>query len=161
MPAPHRDKWAERREIASERIDAARAALRDWWEAVREEPVLAWETPAVRYAAYGTAGLILVLTLRWGISLFHVPTAGTPEPRARTAHFDVICTSPDCGRHFLIERRFKFRGFPVVCSNCNHQTAAQALRCNSDTCQRRLRPTQLIDNLPHCITCGRPIGSVP
>ena len=46
--------------LVRKQLPIVREHFAAWLEAVREEPRLAWETSAVRYAAYGLAGVVSV-----------------------------------------------------------------------------------------------------
>lgn len=108
-----------------------------WLEAVREEPRLLWETSAVRYAAYGLAGAMLI----WMATTFTGWLAPPPPPSARpaatTADFHIVCSDPTCGHHFVLHRKFGFDDFPVECPQCKRLTGVSARRCNSATCGGR------------------------
>ncbi len=107
-----------------------RPRLVEWWEVIRENPVLIWQTPAVRYSVYGLGLIVAVLVLQWGASLLLPPQMVGSEP-ARTAQFHVLCSNPSCGHHFVIERKFKFKDFPVQCPKCHQQTGHRAVRVNT------------------------------
>ncbi len=158
MPAPQRNQWIEAWEAAKERQAAARDALEQWWQAVKEEPALFWQTSAVRYSAYGLAALVVVLFVRAGIGLLQPGNSATVQPRATTANFDVLCSNPSCGAHFLIERKFRFRKFPVRCGHCNQMTGQRALRCSSATCAGRLVMSIEENREFRCVSCGAVLG---
>ncbi len=158
MPAPGRNRWSEWWEIARERHEAVRVGFNNWFEACREEPTLIWQTPAVRYTTYVVGLLIAALMVRAVIEAIQPIPTDAMTPRADTAHFDVICTNPDCGRHFIIDRKFGYDNFPVRCPYCNQESGRHALRCNSDRCRGRLVPTIESDGEYRCPICGEPIG---
>ena len=158
MPAPERNRWAEWWGIAKERSESARVGFNEWCQACREEPSLIWATPAVRYTTYVIAGLIAALVIRAVVEMIQPVPTSEMTPRARTAHFDVICTNPECGRHFVIDRKFGYDSFPVTCPYCKQKTGYHALRCNSERCRGRLVPTIEVDGEFRCPICGEPIG---
>lgn len=102
-----------------------------WLEACREQPILIWHTSAVRYSVYGIVGLIAILTIR-GIANSFVPPVLVE--RAETADIQVLCSDPNCGKLFVINREFDFDDFPVKCPACQKETGVRALRCASPTC---------------------------
>jgi hypothetical protein len=152
MPAPNRDRWTEWRQIARERIEVARHGLREWADACREEPVLIWQTPAVRYTVYSIGALVIILILRGAVGLLE-PKGVSHQPRAATANFDVICDNAECQHTFAIQRKFKFRKFPVTCPHCNERTGQRALRCPSESCRGRLARTIKKDDGWYCAEC--------
>ncbi len=158
MPAPQRNRWLETWEAVKERKAAMRDGLRQWSEAVKAEPELIWQTPAVRYTVYGIGALITILILRTAMNMLQPVDVSRFQPRAKTAHFDVICSNPDCGRHFVIQRRFKFHKFPVTCAYCSQLAGQRALRCASDSCSGRLAMTIERDKQLHCVKCGAMVG---
>ncbi|MCH7527747.1 MAG: hypothetical protein IID39_09950 [Planctomycetes bacterium] len=158
MPAPDRDRWSEWRELAKARTEAAREDLKEWWEVCYAEPVLFWQTPAVRYTTYGLGAILLLLLLRGTFRMLEPAGGGVPQARAVTANFDVICSNPGCGRHFVIERKFRFRKFPVTCPFCSLETGHRALRCRSQTCRGKLARTVQGDDGWHCARCNQRIA---
>lgn len=133
----------------------ARAHAVNWKEAVREEPALIWQTPAIRYSVYGVGAFLGLCTLLWGLSLFHPPRV---EPPARTADFHVVCTNAACARHFVINRKFGFDDFPVLCPACQQKTGQQALRCASKACGGKwVVPKQQGDEYV-CSRCAAVLG---
>ncbi|MEE9295882.1 MAG: hypothetical protein V3W34_13100 [Phycisphaerae bacterium] len=159
MPAPQRNQWAEMWEAARERTSTASHQLRQWGVAVREEPVLIWQTPAVRYGLYALGGLVLFLVLKTAMGMLQLPTPEHFQPRAKTAHFQVLCSNPACGKYFVIERRFKFRKFPVTCPYCREPSGHRALRCTSKTCRGGMVIAVEEDGRLYCSKCGEPIGN--
>ena len=158
MPAPEHNHWVELWQATKEQAEAARGHLLEWLEAVREEPALIWATMPVRYTVYGVGGLTAIFLLRAVVGGLQVPAPAMTQPRATTAHFDVVCSSPDCGHHFVIERKFKFRKFPVRCPYCEQDSGQRALRCNSATCRGRLVMTGVEDGEIFCAQCGAALG---
>ena len=130
----------------------------EWWAAVRAEPELFWQTVAVRYATYAVGGLVVLAVARGAIDLAEPGGAIDPSPVARTAHFDVICSNPKCGRYYVIERKFSFRRFPVACSRCQQNTGQRALRCTSKACRGKLAMTIAVDGGLHCAACSESLG---
>ena len=158
MPAPERNRWMEWWEITRSRKEAARIGLREWWEAVKAEPELVWQTPAVRYTTFLIGALIAVIAVRTAIDMLQPVDPALMTPLAKTANFDVICSNARCGRHFIIERKFKFRKFPVSCPYCELKTGQRALRCTSKTCRSKLVLTVRVDGQVHCADCRAPLG---
>ncbi len=107
-----------------------RPRLEEWWEIIRQNPMLIWQAPAVRYSAYGLGLIVALLVLRWGTSSLLPPQMVGGEP-ARTAQFHVLCSDPACGHHFVIERKFKFKDFPVQCPKCRQKTGYRAIQVHS------------------------------
>lgn len=155
---PNRDKWAEWRSLAIQFREQTRVQFNDWVYACRDEPALIWQTPLVRFITYGVGGLVAILLLKFAMTLFLPGGDIEVAPRAKTAHFDVVCTDSNCGRHFKIERKFGFDDFPVRCYFCKHETGQLAARCNSDRCSGRLSPMKETDDGFVCRVCGQRIG---
>lgn len=125
-----------------------------WLRAIREEPALVWQTPAVRYAAFGLLALVVVLGIRTGIGMITLPLPPEAGQAATSADFHVICSKPDCGQHFVIHRELGFRKFPVACTKCREVTGASARRCHSSTCRGRWVAAEKRDNITACPHCG-------
>lgn len=126
MPAKKESKLGPYLDALKAWLPSVRIRTAEWAEACRAEPALIWQTPAVRYATYVTLALLALWLLRVIIG------AATPREvieRAETADFHVVCTNPDCGHHFVINRKFRFKSFPVVCPKCSQQKGVQAVRC--------------------------------
>ena len=157
MPPPERNRWTEWKEIILQRREAIRLSIADWWVQCREEPALVWQTPLVRYITYFSIGLVALLAVRSAAHLLEPPNAKQMSPRARTANFDVICTNPECGRHFVIKRQFSFDAFPVKCPFCKKPTGHLALRCHSPSCRGTLQPSHLENGVPVCDSCDQPL----
>ena len=115
MPAEKESRIAMWLEAVRAWAPTVRIRFAEWWTLVRQEPILLWHTPAIRYAAFAI-GLVLALGLvTWVVGAFVPPLPpGTTEP-ARTAQFHVLCADPTCAHHFVIERKFRFDDFPVAC----------------------------------------------
>ncbi len=158
MPAPNRNQWVEMWAAAKERRESATEELRQWYDAAKAEPTLIWQTPLVRYAVYGLGAFVVIMVVRTGIVMLQPADSARFQPRATTAHFDVICSNESCGRHFKIERRFKFREFPVDCPYCKMPNGELALRCGSDTCRGRLVITVEEKKAIYCAHCDAVLG---
>ena len=130
-----------------------RTYLSDWTEAVREEPILIWHTPAIRYTAYSLGGLILVWIVTGVVSMLTPPPPASARPMATTADFHVVCAHPDCGHHFVINKEFRFRAFPLTCSQCKRTTGLKARRCNSESCRGRWVAPSLDGEAQRCPQC--------
>jgi len=111
--------------------------LADWFEAVRNEPVLLWETPAVRYAVYGIGGIVLATCVSLAVSFMTPPPPTGAQEAATSADFHVICANHNCGKHFVIRRAFGFDDFPVPCPYCGRDEGRRAVPCTADDCTRR------------------------
>jgi len=143
--------------IVRAQVPVWRAHLVKWFEAVREEPRLIWETPAVRFSTYGLAAIIFFSIItsipNWVASPM---PEGASEP-ATTADFHVVCSNPDCGYHFVVDRELGFDDFPVLCPRCEQQTAHKARRCMSAKCRGRwVIPQQSQGDGLCCPVCGEP-----
>jgi len=135
---------------------ALRQHLEDWVAAVKEEPRLIWETATVRYAAYGVGGLLSVWLVTWLGAALAPPPPADAKPQATTADFHVICTNPECGEHFVINRKFGFNKFPVACPKCNRESGMAARLCNSSACQGRWVVPALTGDGKRCPICNEP-----
>jgi hypothetical protein len=134
----------------------ARRRFMDWQEAAREEPALIWATPAVRYAVYGLAGLLLTWSAVKLSAMLVSPPPANARPAATTADYHVVCANLKCAHHFVIHRKFGFRGFPVACPACGQDTGREARRCHSPSCQGRWVAAEHSDGATRCFECGRP-----
>jgi len=114
-----------------------RRAAGVWVGRVREEPLLLWEPPAVRYAVYVVGAIVAVWLINFAIHAFAPPLPVAAGPGATTADFHVICSNPACGKHFVVHRKFGFRGFPVACPFCKQKTGLRAVPCTADTCTQQ------------------------
>jgi len=157
MAQENRNRLAEWLVLLRQQAPVVRRQFSGWLESVREEPALFWQTVAVRYVAYGLAGLALV----WAVSAFSrmivPPPHASAKPAATTADFHVVCSNRQCLHHYVIHRKFGFRGFPVRCPRCEQKTGMQARRCNSPICQGRWVPAQERDGRTYCPECNQPI----
>ncbi len=158
MPAPERNQWIEAWEATKERSVALREQIRDWWEAVKREPALFWQTAPVRYTTYAIGAIVCIVALRTVIGALQPAGGPTFQPRAKTALFDALCYNPECRKHFVIDRKFKFRDFPVACPFCKQETGQRALRCASDTCRGKLVMTIEEDRKIYCAECDAVLG---
>jgi hypothetical protein len=149
-------RLAEWMEIARAQVPVLRDRFDSWIAAVREDPALLWQTVAVRYTTYVVGALVLIWMLTGLVSLVTPPPPEGAKPEATTADFHVLCTNPDCGHHFVVHRAFGFRKFPVTCPACQHQTGAQAFRCNSPTCRGRWVVPEVRDGRRYCPVCNAP-----
>ena len=114
-----------------------RQGLTHWWEAVREEPALLWETPAVRYGAYALGGAVAIWLISLGVTMITPPLPEGAKPAATSADFHVICSDATCHTHFVIHREFGFHAFPVTCPKCKRRTGRLAVPCTGDDCTQR------------------------
>jgi len=144
--------------LAREHTPAVREQLAGWWEAVREEPRLAWETTAVRCVVYGVGGLLTVWVATTLVRSMTPPPPASARAAATTADFHVVCTQTECGHHFVIHREFGFDAFPIACPACKRETGAAARKCNSATCAGRwVAPTDSPSGR-RCPHCGADLG---
>ncbi|MCP4589189.1 MAG: hypothetical protein GY842_00455 [bacterium] len=134
-----------------------RARFDEWVGAVREEPILIWQTTAVRYTVYGVVALIAFWAVTWGVDQLAPPDAAPP---AETADFHVLCTARSCGHHFIINEEFSFDDFPVRCPKCKGETGGRALRCAAPGCTRWVVP-KVQEGEYHCPQCGGYLGEEP
>jgi hypothetical protein len=157
MAQEERNRLAEWTVMLREQIPILRGRLAEWAAVCREHPRLIWETPAVRYATYGLGGLIVL----WGVLAVAGAIAPAPPvdagPEAAKADFHVICSNPGCAYHFVIQREFSFRKFPVQCPKCVQKTGQRAYPCYSQTCQRRWVVPAESGGVPVCPRCGEPL----
>ncbi|MFQ5490015.1 MAG: hypothetical protein ACE5GE_04770 [Phycisphaerae bacterium] len=142
-------------------LPAQHRHLADWWEAVKQEPQLAWATPAVRYGVYSAGALIVVLIVASAIESFTPPPPADAQPRATTATFHVVCSNPDCRQQFMIERKFGFSKFPVQCPTCQGKTGQRGLRCSSAQCRGKYVATRVEKGRLICTECGQSLGRAP
>lgn len=109
-------------------------ALRRWREAVREDPLVIWRTPAVRIAVFVILAVVAFFGARWAIPTF-TPAAGGRnfEKATDTATIFVACTRPDC----LDQRSVKLpmdpanwkERWPLACEKCGQKSVYRAQRC--------------------------------
>ena len=128
-----------------------------WFDAVRDEPILVWHTPAIRYGVYAAGGALGAWMLVTAATMFLPAPPEGAKPEAVKADYHVVCTDPDCGAHFVVHREFGFRRFPVECPACRLETGARAVRCHSSTCQGRWASPIQQDDVQACSRCGRPV----
>lgn len=147
--------------LKDEWLPAQRQRLGEWAQACREEPTLIWQTPQVRWTVIAAVGLTAILVAAWFIEWVAPGAPPSAGPLAKTATFHVVCTNPDCKQHFLIERRFNFDGFPVLCPRCHNKTAQRALRCSSAQCGGRHVAVAERGGRFICTECGADLGPAP
>lgn len=144
--------------LLRERGPVVREQFREWLDEVREEPRLIWESPAVRYVAYAVGALVVFYVVSATARSISPPPPPQAGPRAITADFHVLCANDSCRHHFLIHRKFGFRGFPVTCPSCERKSGLRARKCNSPSCRGRwVAPTEG-GNEPKCPRCGDSLG---
>lgn len=114
-----------------------RRAAGVWVERVREEPLLLWEPPAVRYAVYVLGAIVAIWLINFAMHAIAPPLPVAAGPEATTADFHVICSNAACGRHFVIHKNFGFKGFPVECPFCKQKTGLRAVPCTADKCTQQ------------------------
>lgn len=140
--------------LARKQWPVARQHFERWLEAVREEPRLIWETVAIRYSVYGLGAILLATVVVKGVGMITPPPPASAKAAASTADFHVVCAQPQCGHHFVIHRKFGFRGFPVECPKCKQKTGAQARKCPSPACQGQWVAPSKQGNVVTCPHCG-------
>jgi hypothetical protein len=131
----------------------ARAQLKDWTSEVRQEPGLLWETPAIRYAAYGVIGVVVSWVVVLFVGFLTPPPPAGARDAAATADFHVVCADPACGYNFVIRREFGFGGFPVMCDRCKQQQGMPGRMCYSALCQGRWVAPLKVDDKQKCPMC--------
>jgi hypothetical protein len=162
MPRRERSRLTEWLVLLREEwLPAQWAGLVNWFQAVREEPYLAWETPQVRYGFYGLVGVLGLSVLIWALSLLEPPTPREYRTRAETANYPCVCANTDCGHRFMITRKFGFDDYPVACPRCGQQTGQRAVRCHSPSCKGRYVAVVEIDGELRCTECGAVLGPAP
>lgn len=147
--------WDEWLQAARAQVPFIKERFDKWVAAVREEPMLVWHTPGIRYAAYGVGGLLALWVTTGLLGMLTPPPPPDAREAAKTADFHVVCSDERCEYHFVINRPFGFRKFPVVCPKCQQRTGAQARRCNSEMCLGRWTAPQKVDGTLRCPRCGR------
>ena len=135
-------------------IPILREHLENWIQAVRTEPRLLWETVALRYTVYVLAGMIAMWACL-GVAHSIAPPLAADTAPATTADFHVVCTRPECGHHWVINRELGFDDFPIVCPKCQNRTGAEARRCNSKQCGGRWVSPTWRDCVRVCPRCGQ------
>ncbi len=151
MPVSNKPTLAQLIEAFREWVPTVRVRFNEWFEACREEPILLWHTPVIRYATYVAGAGVAALILSFVINLF-APGGPEPVPRARTADFHVICTS--CRNEFVINEKFSFDDFPVRCPKCGQETGQHALKCNSPRCHGRWVVPRVDGEWYRCPVCN-------
>lgn len=157
MAQEGRNRLVEWYQVLRKQVPIARQRVEDWGKAVRAEPRLAWETPALRYLVYGLAGLLLLWVVLGVAHSIAPPPPATARPQTTSADFHVVCANRQCGYHFVIHREFGFSKFPVVCPKCEQRTGMQARRCNSPTCRGRWVAPERVDGVLRCPHCAAEI----
>jgi hypothetical protein len=143
--------------ILRERWPVMRRQAGEWVGQVREEPILLWQTPAIRYCMYAVGVLIFIWLISIAAGSIAPPLPEEAKARAKTADFHVICTDERCMHHWMINREFGFDDFPVQCPKCNQMTGRQAVRCYSGECKGQwVVPTER-EGVRYCPICGQPI----
>jgi len=133
-----------------------RRHVADWAEAVREEPVLIWQTPAIRYSVYFLCGLILVSTVGWVAGALTPPPPAGAQAEATEADFHVICSERFCATHFAVRRPFGFSKFPVRCPKCDRITGYAARKCGSEACNGQWVVPTRVEGVARCPVCDAP-----
>ena len=154
MAQEKRNRLAEWLLLAREQVPIRRQHLREWLTAVRAEPSLIWQTPAVRYATYTIAGLFLLMMVGEMRAMIGPPPSVTARAAATTADFRVKCSSGECGHDFVLRREFGFRKFPVECPQCRRETGVLARQCHSADCKGRWRAPEGSGRELGCPVCG-------
>jgi len=147
--------------LKDEWLPGQRQKLGEWARACREEPVLIWETPQVRWGVICVSGLLAVLLVVWFVGWMVPDLPASAKPQAKTANFHVVCTNPACKHHFLIERKFGFDHFPVVCPRCKEKTGQLGLRCHSEKCGGKYVAAVKRGDRLICTECGADLGPAP
>lgn len=140
--------------LVRQQVPEVRRRLQEWVDACREQPQLIWATPAVRYLTYGVGAVIATEIVVILVGWFSIPLPASARPAATTADFHVVCINPDCGAHFLVNRKFGYHGFPVTCPTCHQVTGMQARQCNSPTCGGRWVAPERREGRLQCPRCG-------
>ncbi len=157
MAQEERNRLVEWFSVLRKQIPVVRRYCLDWFEAVREEPRLIWETDPVRYAVYGLSGLLTVWIALGVLHSVTPPPPASARPEATSADYHVVCSNRSCSHHFVIHRSFGFRGFPVKCSGCAQETGSRALRCTSTSCKGRWVAPVQTERARKCPQCGMPL----
>ena len=139
--------------LKDEWLPAQRNRFNEWYFECRQEPILFWETPKVRYGTYALGGITALWIITWLIGSFD-PVPTDARPRATTAGYHVTCGRNDCGHHFLIDRKFGFDDFPVVCPQCHKETGQQSMRCLSSKCKGKYVLPAEREGKKVCRECG-------
>ena len=148
------NRLAEWLMLVRKQTPIVRERIAAWFEAVREEPRMAWETSAVRYAVYALVGGVLIWLATSVSGWLAPPLPPSARSAATTADFHVICSDAHCGYHFVIHRQFGFHKFPVECPKCKRETGVAARQCNSSSCGGRWVAPVQTDQGVKCPLCG-------
>lgn len=138
-------------------LPVARRGVESWVAQVRAEPVLLWESQAVRCTLLGLGGLVVVWLVMTGVNLVALPPPADAQAPSDRAYFHVICSDSACRHHFTIYEKKSFDGFPVKCPRCGKLDGEQARQCFSKSCAGRWTVSQLRDKQPVCGSCGQPL----
>lgn len=155
MAQEYPNRLAEWIVILRKKLPVARQHFNDWIETVRDEPILLWETSAIRYATYGLGLALVVWIAMQGLEMFVLPIPSNAGPTTTTADFHVVCSDAECEYHFVIHRTFGFKKFPIDCSQCRRRTGAKARKCNSSECLGRWIAPDKRDHVLYCPICGK------
>lgn len=149
------NRLAEWLAVVRVQVPVVRQRLADYGATVREDPGVLWRTPAVRYATYLIAGLVLVWGVRGATAMLGPPVSTAPKPAATTADFHVKCSDVSCAHHFVIHREFGFDEFPVECPKCGQASGGRARKCMSKTCGGQWVAPRDDGSTSSCPTCAR------
>lgn len=133
----------------------AREHFDEWVDAVREEPILLWETKAIRYSVYGMGFIFVIWLAVLGVEMITPPLPDDAKPAAVTADFHVVCRDLECNLHFVIHREMNYKKFPIDCPQCQRNTGEKAWRCNSADCAGRWVAPYKQDGGLYCPECGK------
>ncbi len=158
MPVGKEPKLGLLIDAIREGIPATKARLREWYDTCRDEPILFWHTPAIRYMTYGIVAIVGALTISWFADLW-APNVEVKDQATTTDH-RVICTNDECTKMFVIDRPFGFDDFPVTCPKCSKETGQSAHRCNSKSCNGRWVIRRAQDERYACPHCSADLGPV-
>ena len=131
-----------------------REQARDWISEVREEPRLLWEASAIRYLTYGIGAILSIWLVISVVETLTPPPPAGARPESTIADYHVVCSDPACGYHFVVQREFGYRGFPIQCAKCAKQAGVSARRCNSSTCLGRWVAPVEVHGASRCPDCG-------
>ncbi|MCO6436460.1 MAG: hypothetical protein J5J06_05180 [Phycisphaerae bacterium] len=145
---------AEWSEIARQRAPVLRQHFRAWIAACQENPHMIWEAAPVRYATYALGAVVLLWSASWLTTAIN-PLPQEASERAVTADFHLLCTNPQCGYHFVIQRKFGFNDFPVTCPKCEQKTGHRARPCYSPACGGRWVVPHTDGRVERCPRCGQ------
>ncbi len=157
MPVGKEPKWGIILDAIREGVPSTKAKFREWFDTCREEPALFWQTPAIRYITYGALGVIGMLIVS-AVANSCTPNIEVKEQATTTDH-RIICTNPECGHMFVIDRPFDFDSYPVKCPKCSKNTGQPALRCNSQNCGGKWVVRTVRNDRFVCPQCGADLGA--